>query len=125
MEAKGTSLEQQIIDFFYQLGYRVIAPRFVPGNSGSSQKFDISAVKGDEEIVLDIASAREVGPEAVVAFVAKIFDTRPKRPILVCVPALSHDAKSLVTMYKIETVTARDTHGVLLALSNIFASEQS
>lgn len=125
MGAKDPALEQEILKFLRRSGYSVTAPKLVVGRSGSNEKFDISAAKGDEEILFDITSAPIVGSEQVVAFVAKTFETRPKRPILICVPALNHDAKSLVAMYKIETVTAKDTQGVLTSLSEILAPRKN
>jgi hypothetical protein len=117
-------LEPRLIEFFQKRGYSVTTPRVLRGISGYNQSFDISTTKGHEEIVLDIAAgATEIGPESVVAFFAKIFDTKPPRPILVCIPALNHDAKSLATMYKIETVTGSDMSGVLSGLSEIFGPE--
>ena len=46
------------------------------------------------EILFDITSGSVVGP-GVVSFFAKIFDTRPQRPILICVPGVNREAKSL------------------------------
>jgi hypothetical protein len=121
LEAKQSEPETRIIDFFRSRGYNVTAPKSVRGISGYDEDFAISATKGRDEILIDVASGESpVGPEKVVAFFAKIFDARPKRPVLICVPSLDHDAKSLVTMYKIESITAPDMDGVLSRLSEIF-----
>jgi len=121
LETKQTGPETQIIEFFRSRGYSVTAPTRLRGISGYDEDFDVFARKGEEEILIDIASEESaVGPEKVVAFFAKIFDTKPKRPVLICVPSLDHDAKSLVTMYKIEAVTAPNMDGVLSRLSEIF-----
>jgi hypothetical protein len=113
--------EAQVIEFFRNRGFNVTAPVTVRGISGFDETFDISATKGQEEIMLDIAAGESaVGPEKVVAFFAKIFDTKPRRPILICIPTMNHDAKSLATMYKMETVTSTDIDGVLSKLSETF-----
>ena len=113
--------EAQIIEFFRNRGFKVTAPITVRGISGFDEIFDISAVKGQEEIVLDIAAVDSaVGPEKVVAFFAKIFDTKPRRPILICIPTMNHAANSLATMYKMETVTSSNIDGVLVKLTGIF-----
>jgi hypothetical protein len=123
--AKDEGTEEDIIKLLRKLGYNVTAPKIIRGKFGSDQQFDISAIKDNREILLDISSGPEVGPDCVVAFFAKIFDTKPQRPILICVPGVNRDARNLIEMYKIETVIAQDRQGVLQGLSNILASKQS
>ena len=117
-------MEQRLVEFFQKRGYSVTTPMVVRGLSGFNQTFDLFATKGEEEIALDVASApTEIGAESVVGFFAKIFDTKPQRPILICMPALNHDAKSLVKMYKIENVTANDMDKVVSSLTGVFGAE--
>jgi hypothetical protein len=125
LEPTKTRLVEHISKFFHCVGYTVPAPKSVNGRFGCDQAFDLSAVKADEEILLDIFVGSEVGPKEIVEFFAKIYDTKPKRPLLVCVLSLNHDARSLVEMYKIENITAKDTDSVLSALSQIFDSKQT
>lgn len=92
----------RIVESFKKRSYSVTSARAIRGLSGISQQYDLSVANGKGEIVLDVASGPStVGPETVVAFFAKTFDIKPQRPILVCIPALNHDAQSLVTMYEI------------------------
>ena len=117
MEAKVA----RIVEFFKKRGYSVTSPRIIRGLSGFDQQYDLSVANEKGEVVFDVASGRSmVGPEVVVAFFAKILDTKPQRPILVCIPGLNHDAQSLVTTYKIETVTDSDTDAIVKKLSALF-----
>jgi Holliday junction resolvase len=125
MGARSTGLERDIIEFLRKLGYDVTAPKLVRGNSGYDQQFDILAVKGNQEILFDISAESEVGADRVVAFFAKIFDTKPQRPILICVPNVNRDARNLIAMYKIEAVIAQDKQGVLQRLSDVLSSTRS
>lgn len=125
MGAKDAISEQDIIKFLRKLGYKVTAPKIVRGHSGSDQQFDISAVKDNQEILLDISWGSEVDADRVVAFFAKIYDTKPRRPILICVPGINRDARNLIAMYKIETIIAQDTQGVLERLADVFTVRQS
>jgi len=110
---------RRIVELLQKTGYTITSPKTVCGVSGP-QTFDISAQRGDEELVLDIESEQtEVGPEIIAVFYAKILDTRPRRPILICIPGLNRDAKSLSTMYKLETVIASDIREVETKLSEL------
>jgi hypothetical protein len=103
-------------------GYTITAPETLAGASGP-QTFDILAKRDDEEIVLDIESEQsEVGPDIIAAFFAKIIDTRPRRPILICLPGLNRDAKSLSTMYNLEIVIANEIQDALTKLSELIGA---
>jgi len=121
---QDAALEQDIIKFLRRFGYKVTTPKIVRGSSGADQEYDISAVKDGREILFDISSRSETGADRVVAFYAKNFDTRPKRPILICVPGVNRDARNLIAMYKIETVIAEDSRQVLQKLSEALTSGQ-
>ena len=126
MAGTQTRPEAQIIRFFQSCGYSVTAPVSLRGLSGFEETFDVSAIKGEDQIVLDIACGEAaVGPEKVVAFFAKVFDAKPRRPILICVPGLNHDAASLARMYKIETIIASDMEAAVSNLSGIFGANRS
>ena len=113
--------ETPIIEFFKTHGYSVTAPITLRGLSGFDERFDFSATKGEEQIVIDAVLGKSVvGPDKVVAFFAKVMDAKPRRSILICSPSLNHDAQSLVSMYKLEAVTANDVGNILLKLSQIF-----
>jgi hypothetical protein len=84
---------KRIAELLQKTGCTITSPKTVRGVSGP-QTFDISAKRGDEELVLDIESDQtEVGPEIIAAIYANILDTRPRRPILICIPGLNRDAK--------------------------------
>jgi hypothetical protein len=60
-----------------------------------------------------------------VAFFAKIFDTKPRRAILICIPGLDRDAKSLARMYNIQTATGIEVSQVLSNLSELLGAYAS
>jgi len=115
------TVHAQIIEFLQKLGYVVTAPKTIRGLlGGEAQTFDFSASKDGEEIVFDIASEPiDIGAETIVAFFAKIFDTKPRRAILICIPGLNREARNLTTMYSIQTATGRDIGQVLSKLSEL------
>jgi hypothetical protein len=114
------TIHPQILAFLQRFGYGVTAPKRIRGLSGEEQTFDFSATKDGEEIVFDIASEPiDIGAEAVVTFFAKIFDTKPHRPILICIPGVNRDARNLITMYSIQTATGNDVSDVLSRLSEL------
>ena len=110
----------QILEFLQKSGYEVTAPKRIRGLSGEEQTFDFSATKDGEEIVFDVASEpMEIGARAVVTFFAKIFDTKPRRAILICIPGVNREARNLITMYSIQTATGSDVNQVLSRLSEL------
>jgi|SRR5208283_400637 len=115
------TVQAQIIELLQKVGYTVIAPKTMRGLSGGEeQAFDFSATRDGEEIVFDIASEPiDIGAEIIVAFFAKIFDTKPHRAILICIPGLNREAKNLATMYGIQTATGNDAGQVLSKLSEL------
>ncbi|MGA3109985.1 MAG: hypothetical protein ABSD99_11170 [Candidatus Bathyarchaeia archaeon] len=119
------TIHAQILEFLKKSGYTVTAPKITRGLlGGEEQTFDFSASRDGEEIVFDIASEPiDIGAEAVVAFFAKIFDTKPRRAILICIPGLNRDAKNLTTMYSIQTVTGSDVSQVLSKLSELLGAQ--
>ncbi len=72
-----------------------------------------------------VSGSADIGSEAVVAFYAKILDTKPRRAILICIPGLNHDARSLTTMYNIQTATGTDTVQVLSKLGELLGIHAS
>jgi hypothetical protein len=119
-EKRLTPYKAQIVEFLQKIGYAVTAPRTMRGLSGEEQTFDLWARRDKEEIVFDIVSEpTDIGAEAVVTFFAKIFDTKPHRAILICIPGLNREAKNLATMYSIQTATGNDVGQVLSKLSEL------
>jgi hypothetical protein len=113
---------KRVVELFQIAGYTITAPGTLVGASGP-QTFDILATRGGEGIVLDIESEQaEVGPDIIAAFFAKIMDTRPRRPILVCIPGLNRDAGSLSTMYNLEIVIASEIQDALTKLSELIGA---
>jgi hypothetical protein len=115
----------EIVELLRGLGYTITPPKTVRGRWGQEVTFDISATRAGAEIVIDISSGQaEIGPEIVVTFFAKILETRPRRPILVCIPGLNRDARSLVSMYKMETVIGSNIEEVLPKLSELLGTQR-
>jgi hypothetical protein len=115
---------RRIAELLQKTGCTITSPKTVRGVSGP-QTFDISVQRENEEIVFDIESEHtEVGPEIIAAFYAKILDTRPRRAILICIPNLNRDARSLSIMYKLETVIASDIREAETKVSELIEADK-
>lgn len=101
------TLETQFTDVLKKSGFEITAPMVVTGLSGIEHTFDLHAWREGADIMLDFVSAgSEIGPEEIAAFFAKIYDTKPRRAILVAMPKLSQAAQKLSAMYNVEIIAA-------------------
>jgi len=99
------ALEAKIADAVKKRGYEVFTSRTIQGRSGIEHHFDVCAWNGEFQLAIDIAaSAGEVGLEQVIEFFSKVYDTRPRRSILVAIPEINKQAKRLADTYGIEVV---------------------
>jgi hypothetical protein len=101
------TMESQFTDFLTKYGFEVNAPIVVQGLSGIEHTFDMHAWREEMDIMIDFVSANtDIGPEEVAAFFAKIFDTKPRRAILIAMPKLSESGQKLSAMYGVEIIAA-------------------
>lgn len=123
-EARSAAHERDDIhrftEFFERLGFEVTSPKVVRGFSGIEHRFDIYASRNNSNIVLDVISApTAVGPEKIVGFFAKVFDTRPSKGVLIAMPKLDEEAQKLSALYGVETIAAEQTDEILARLSRL------
>jgi hypothetical protein len=108
------ALEAPITALLKDLGYETTAPWVEKGFSGTDYVFDIFAQNGQTEMVVDITSeASDVGPESVATFFAKIYDSKPRRAILIAIPRLAQEAQRLSELYKLEVVGGESVEDLL------------
>lgn len=116
------SLDAKITEFLKKNGYKVTMPRELQGFSGVTHSFDLGArnEKEKKEIVLDMISAvDEVKPQEVVAFFAKVYDTKPPFAILIAMPKIGVQAQRLSAMYGVRAIAAEDPNEALKKLMPI------
>jgi hypothetical protein len=112
------TLETQFTDFLTKYGFEVNAPVVVQGLSGIEHTFDMHAWRKEKDIMLDFVSANtDIGPEEVAAFFAKIFDTKPRRAILIAMPKLTESGQKLSAMYGVEIIAADNVAQLIEAFS--------
>jgi hypothetical protein len=114
------SLEAEINSLLKKAGFKVTAPTRLTGQSGVPHNFDLGAEKGDRAMVMDMVSAMDqVGPQYVVEFFAKVYDTKPSKALLIALPRLSEEAKRLGVMYSLETIDGDSPDEVTKRLSAV------
>jgi hypothetical protein len=115
--------QEPILKFLEDRGYMVESPKFITGESGVQHLFDIVAKKGDETIVISVESDEvSVGPESVISYFVRIFDVKPSRSILVAMPSVSPQARSLASLYRIELIEGETISDLLSAFAKLFQS---
>jgi hypothetical protein len=107
-------------EFFERQGFEATSPKVVRGLSGIEHRFDLYALRDHFNIVLDVISApKAVGPEKIVGFFAKVFDTRPSKGVLIAMPKLDEEAQKLSALYGVETIAAEQTDEILAKLPRL------
>jgi hypothetical protein len=66
-----------------------------------------------------VSATDEVGPRDVIAFFAKVYDTKPPRALLVAMPKLSREAQRLGAMYGVDIIGASSPDEVITRLASI------
>lgn len=115
----AVSLDAGITTFLKKNGFTVTMPMELPGLSGIPHSFDLGAKneKENKEVILDLLSAvTEVGPQQVVEFFAKVYDTKPPLAVLIAMPKISVEAQRLSAMYGVRAIAAADTDDALRKL---------
>ena len=107
-------LDPDLAAMLESIGYRVQSPAQVQGQSGSRHSLDVYAEKDGETVALQVAvDTKPIEPSAVISFFAKTFDIKPKKAVLVTIPAASEDAKKLESGYGVDLVEDFDGSGVV------------
>jgi len=119
------SLETPILRLMERQGITITSSKPLRGLSGIEHTFDMYGLKDETEFVLDIVSAaNEIGPESVVGFFAKVYDTKPPRAILVVMPNVTKETQRLCSMYGIEVVAGKDTDEIIERLMVLLTQTQ-
>ncbi|HMK83944.1 MAG TPA: hypothetical protein VK503_09520, partial [Candidatus Bathyarchaeia archaeon] len=114
------SLDAKITEFLKKNGYKVTMPMELCGLSKVKHSFDLGARNEKKEIVLDMVSAvDEVGPQEILSFFAKVYDTRHPLPILIVMPKIGVEAQKLSAMYGLRTIVAEDLNEAVKGLIQI------
>jgi len=112
------SLETTVTELFKEYGFDVTAPLKLQGQSGIVHEFDLGASRDKTEIVMDLISATdEVGPQDIVTFFAKVYDSKPENAILVAMPKISSSAQKLGAMYNVEVISAEIPEEIIKKLT--------
>ena len=119
------SLETPILRLMERQGITVTSPKTLRGLSGIEHSFDMYGLKDGTEFVLDIVSATaDIGPESVVGFFAKVYDTKPPRAILVVMPNITKETQRLCSMYGIEVVAGKNADEIIERLMVLLTRTQ-
>lgn len=88
-----------------KLGYKVEVSGKIEGESGTLHKFDIIAQKGKKPIVIDIIKdSKAIDTAKISPTLAKIFDIKSERQILIAIPRFDEESKKFARSRKIETI---------------------
>jgi hypothetical protein len=113
------TFETPLTEFLKKMGYSVEARKILTGLSGVEHVFDVFGERGDERIVIAIASdPKGVEEQTVANFFAKVYDVQPTRSILIAMPALRPRAKRLADLYKIEAFDGEDLNKIMEQMKN-------
>ena len=110
-------------EFLHKRGYQTVSPGTLIGESEVRHSFDIVAYSIDSEegvIVIDfVISDIPAGEDKVIAMFAKVFDTTPRKSILIAFPGLTEKAWKLAEQYKIAVVESRDVSSLFKKLLKV------
>lgn len=105
IEALGPSLKQVLVSF----GFEVQQPAEITGKSGALHHFDVYAKKGENDLTIEvIINSKPIDSIPVLTYFAKTFDTGTKYPVLIVIPGVKEEVKSLIKTYKISLVSSMD-----------------
>jgi len=113
-----------IIELLEGFGFKVKSPGFLDGKSGTSHRFDLTAIsaKTNKITAIDLATSDDVVSEkSVISMFAKIFDATPEKACLVAIPKMSESARKLATLYKIDLIEAKNQSAAIEALKACIA----
>lgn len=120
-------VEPTMKDHLAKVGLNAESPATLVGLSGEKQQFTLAitdpAAPQSKPIVVDVAfSQAKVDLKEVVTFFAKACDIEASAEILVCIPALSEEAKKVASSYGVLTVEATDRKQVPSMLLKVIES---
>lgn len=120
----GVLLLGSIKDNLTKLGYKVIVPFVMKGNSGVEQAFDMLVTRGDQRIAMDVlASDRPILQVEIIKEYVKTLDAKVDL-YLVVIPELSEDARKLAESYKVNVIESHSPQEALKAIVKTFESEK-
>ena len=113
-------LERPLAEYIESLGYKTETLTTLRGGTGAEHTFNIVASGGGRTAVITITSSlNEVGRESVLNFFAELFDVKVDQGILVAMPRLSRDARTLAKLYAINFVEGETIREVLDKLPTV------
>ncbi len=108
----GLTLLKPLRQFFERLGYVVEMPSNLRGASGKDYLFDLAARRPEgnsDLLVMDVyASSDAVRESSVVTMFAKQCDINPTHSVIVAIPGMVTEGKTLASLYQITVVEARN-----------------
>lgn len=118
---KSTEVVAPVAEILRAKGYDVEVPGEVVGASGVKHKFDIVATSAVETIGVEVVrSASPVPAERVIPTIVKMLDAGLSYVILIAIPSLDTEAKSLLSTYRVKlvegTTPAEVTNSLVKAL---------
>ncbi|WP_309493022.1 hypothetical protein [Candidatus Hecatella orcuttiae] len=118
---KVVGVISSVRSFLESSNYKVESPGIVKGSSGVDHRFDILAVRGEnEKLVVEIVQEKEtVGEQPIITMFAKVYDLGRISSVLIALPRLSHTASQLAAMYKITVIEAGDSEEAVTKLKTI------
>ncbi len=113
-------LERPLAEFIESMGYKTETLATLRGGTGAEHTFNIVASGGGKTAVITITSGvDEVGRESVLNFFAELFDVKVDQGILVAMPRLSKDARTLAKLYAINFVEGETIREILDKLPTV------
>jgi transposase-like protein len=114
---------EPIREVLVEAGFTVEIPGRVAGASGVNQRFDIVARYPGmtaRYAVIDVASAEaEVPATPLLSLFAKSTDVKPVKTVLIALPKLKDEARSLASTYKIACVEGADVKEIADKLGKV------
>ncbi len=103
---RGLLLFSSVRKLLKDLGYNIIVPGKIKGESGVEHEFDIVAIANHKPIAIDIIlSDKPITRMEIVRKYVKIFDAKIK-VYIIAIPKLDSEASDLASSYKINVIEA-------------------
>jgi rubrerythrin len=113
-------LERPLAEFMESLGYKTESLATLRGGTGAEHTFNIVASGNGKTVVINLTSSiDEVDRESVLNFFAELFDVKVSQGILIAIPRLSKDARTLAKLYAINFIEGETIEEILSKLPEI------
>jgi hypothetical protein len=111
-----------LIEFLEKKGFKIESPAFVKGKSGIWHQFDIAAEVGGNRTLLDVRMDKvTVSETEVMIFFAKTMDVAHEEAVLVAVPRMSEEGRSLIRTYNVDLVEGDSIDEILASMVALFS----